>query len=34
MEQGVQTKAHMIELLAPMEELLTVAVEDTPDTFF
>jgi hypothetical protein len=34
MEQGVQTKAHVIELLAPMEELLTVAIDYTTDTLF
>jgi hypothetical protein len=34
MEQGVQIKAHVIELFAPMEELLTVAIDDTTDTLF
>ena len=34
LEQRVQAYAQVIELLAPMEELLTVAIDDTPNTFF
>ena len=34
LEQGIQANAQVIELHAPMEELLTVAIDDTANTFF
>ena len=34
LEQRVQTNAQVIELLAPMEELLTITIDDTANTLF
>ena len=34
LEQGIQANAQVIELLAPMEELLTVAINNTANTLF
>ena len=34
LEQGIQTNAQVIELLVPMEELLTVTINDTANTLF
>jgi len=33
-EQGVQAHSDLIYFLAPMEELLTVAINDTSNTVF
>ncbi len=32
--QRVYARAHLIDFLAPMEELLTVAIDDTANTLF
>jgi hypothetical protein len=34
MEQGVQADTEVIELFAPMEELWTVAIDNTTNTLF
>jgi hypothetical protein len=34
LEQGIQANAQVIEFFAPMEELLTVAINNTTNTLF